>query len=71
MQKPDPARRIAEMLRIRRFEEQCIRLANEKRFPGHFHVYIGQEATAVTACEQLRAEDFIFSTWRNLVLRAS
>ncbi len=65
MQRSDPATRVSEMLRIRRFEEQCIRLANEKRFPGHFHVYIGQEATAITACEQLRPEDFVFSTWRN------
>ena len=53
------------MLRIRRFEEQCIKLAGEKQFPGHYHVYIGQEATAVTACAALTREDFVFSTWRN------
>ena len=53
------------MLRIRRFEEQCIRLATEKVFTGHYHVYIGQEATAVAACAALGGEDFIFSTWRN------
>ncbi len=65
MQKLDPAERFAAMLRIRRFEEQCILLSKAGRFPGHYHVYIGQEATAVTACAALSAEDFVFSTWRN------
>jgi len=53
------------MLRIRRFEEQCVRLAEAKRFPGHYHVYIGQEATAVAACALLDRDDFVFTTWRN------
>lgn len=53
------------MLRIRRFEEQCILLSRAGKFPGHYHVYIGQEATAVAACAALGAEDFVFSTWRN------
>lgn len=61
----NPRQRLTAMLRIRRFEEQCIALARGKKFPGHYHVYIGQEATAVTACAELRSEDFIFSTWRN------
>jgi len=65
VQKPDPAERFAAMLRIRRFEEQCILLSRAGRFPGHYHVYIGQEATAVTACAALGEEDFVFSTWRN------
>ena len=54
----DPAERVASMLRIRRFEEQCIQLARAKRFPGHYHVYIGQEATAVAACAALGAGRF-------------
>ena len=53
------------MLRIRRFEEQCILLSKGGKFPGHYHVYIGQEATAVTACAELGADDFVFSNWRN------
>jgi TPP-dependent pyruvate/acetoin dehydrogenase alpha subunit len=65
MQKIDPAERVAAMLRIRRFEEQCILLSRAGRFSGHYHVYIGQEATAVAACAALGAEDFVFSTWRN------
>ena len=65
MQNMSAAERVTAMLRIRRFEEQCIRLSAEKQLTGHYHVYIGQEATAVAACAQLDKEDFIFSTWRN------
>lgn len=61
----DPAQYVTAMLRIRRFEEQCILLAEAKKFAGHYHVYIGQEATAVSACAALRPEDFVFTTWRN------
>jgi acetoin:2,6-dichlorophenolindophenol oxidoreductase subunit alpha len=61
----DPAERVTSMLRIRRFEEQCIQLAQAKRFAGHYHVYIGQEATAVAACAALGPDDFVFTTWRN------
>ena len=57
--------RLATMLRIRRFEEQCIRLSQAGKFRGHYHIYIGQEATAVATCAALLPEDFIFSTWRN------
>jgi len=53
------------MLRIRRFEEQCIGLSKAGQLLGHYHVYIGQEATAVAACAALAPEDFVFSTWRN------
>ena len=59
------ARRLESMLRIRRFEEQVIGLSKAGAFPGHYHVYIGQEATAVTVCESLTREDMIFTTWRN------
>lgn len=53
------------MLLMRRFEEACIRLWHEKVLPGHYHVYIGQEATgaAVGACRE--AEDYLFTTHRN------
>jgi pyruvate dehydrogenase E1 component alpha subunit len=53
------------MLRIRRFEEQCILLSKAGAFRGHYHVYIGQEAAAVAVCDALAAEDFVFTTWRN------
>ena len=63
--KNDPGERVAAMLSIRRFEEQCILLSKDGKFPGHYHVYIGQEATAVAACAELGTNDFVFSNWRN------
>jgi len=66
MAKPaSPLQRLESMLRIRRFEEQVARLAEARAFAGHYHVYIGQEATAVMACENLIPADMIFTTWRN------
>ena len=38
-----PGERLAQMLRIRRFEEQCILFSRAGKFRGHYHVYIGQE----------------------------
>ena len=58
-------RRLDGMLQIRRFEEQVLRMGAAGAFPGHFHVYIGQEPTAIAVCEMLLPEDLIFTTWRN------
>ena len=54
-----------QMLRIRRFEEQVIAFHAGGEMVGHFHVYIGQEATAVAVMSALAPEDMIFSTHRN------
>lgn len=54
-----------KMLLIRRFEEGLITLHNEGRFRGHYHVYIGQEATGVPALALLEPSDYVFSTHRN------
>ncbi len=63
-----PPDRLADylyrMLVIRRFEEGLIRLAGEYAV-GHFHVYIGQEATGVAALAQLEQGDVGFTTHRN------
>ena len=41
------ALRILErMLVIRRFEESLVEMSGEKLFKSHYHLYIGQEATA-------------------------
>lgn len=53
------------MLLIRHFEEALITLHNEGRFRGHYHVYIGQEATGVPALSLLAAKDYVFTTHRN------
>ena len=55
---------LRTMLRIRRFEEALIRLAAEHDI-GHFHVYVGQEATGVPALALLRDGDVSYTTHRN------
>ncbi|MFQ5917811.1 MAG: thiamine pyrophosphate-dependent enzyme, partial [Candidatus Binatia bacterium] len=53
------------MLLIRQFEEALIGLHQAGRFSGHYHVYIGQEATGVTVLSFLEEGDAIFTTHRN------
>lgn len=56
-----------KMLMIRRAEEHVIRFNEdyEGLIRGHFHLYIGQEATGVPVCAVLGQEDYVFSTHRN------
>lgn len=61
---PQLVDQLRTMLRIRRFEEALIRLA-ETHDIGHFHVYIGQEPTGVPALAQLRDGDVAYTTHRN------
>ena len=58
---------LRKMLMIRRAEEHVIRFNEEHEglIRGHFHVYIGQEATGVAVCEALTSKDYVFSTHRN------
>ena len=58
---------LRKMLMIRRAEEHCIRFNDEHTglIRGHFHVYIGQEATGVSVCDWLNADDYVFTTHRN------
>src|SRR5215831_3807269 len=56
---------LARMLLIRRFEEAVLRLSNEKQFVGHYHLYIGQEATGAPIMALLDARDRIATTHRN------
>lgn len=53
------------MLLIRHFEEMLVDLFAKGHFRGHYHLYIGQEATGVPAISCLRADDYLFSTHRN------
>jgi pyruvate dehydrogenase E1 component alpha subunit len=53
------------MLLIRYFEEALIDLHNKGSFRGHYHVYIGQEATGVPAISSLEPQDYLFTTHRN------
>lgn len=53
-----------QMRRIRCFEEAVDRLFQQGLIWGTFHLYIGQEASAVGAIEALRSDDYITSTHR-------
>ncbi len=55
---------LRAMLRIRRFEEALIVLARDHDI-GHFHVYVGQEATGVPALALLGDGDVSYTTHRN------
>lgn len=53
------------MLLMRRFEEAVVRLAQDGQFAGHYHLYIGQEATGAAALALLRPGDHLATTHRN------
>lgn len=52
------------MYKIRRFEEEAVKLFHNKELPGWLHSYIGEEAVATGACAALRKGDYITSTHR-------
>lgn len=58
---------LRRMLLIRRAEEQVIHFATDHvgLIRGHYHVYIGQEATGVGVCASLGPADYVFTTHRN------
>lgn len=53
------------MFVIRHFEEHLVPLHDQGVFGGHYHLYVGQEATGVPAISCLRADDYLFTTHRN------
>lgn len=55
---------LREMVRIRRFEEQCVELYSAAKIRGFMHLYIGEEAVAVGAIEALNPDDAVVSTYR-------
>lgn len=57
-------RMFGSALLIRRVEEAVSQLVGVE-FHGATHFCIGQEQTAVAACETLRADDWLFTTHRN------
>jgi TPP-dependent pyruvate/acetoin dehydrogenase alpha subunit len=56
---------LEKMLLIRRFEEGVLKLSTEGHFLGHYHLYIGQEATGVAAMSAVRDGDHLTTTHRN------
>src|SRR5260370_32192216 len=58
-------RLLETMLVIRRFEENVLRMSMEKQFVGHYHLYIGQEATGTAVMSVLEPRDRLNTTHRN------
>jgi len=53
------------MLRIRKFEEEGMRLFTAGQIPGAYHASIGEEAAIVGACMALRDDDAMTGTHRS------
>src|SRR5512143_1622683 len=57
-------RLLADMVRIRRFEERCADLYGQMKIRGFLHLYIGEEAVAVGAMHALDRDDNVVATYR-------
>ncbi len=55
---------LADMIRIRVFEERCAELYGESKIRGFLHLYIGEEAIAAGVIPQLSEQDAILGTYR-------
>lgn len=55
---------LAEMLRIRCFEDRCAELYSGGKIRGFLHLYNGEEGIAVGVMQALRPEDAIAGTYR-------
>ncbi|MCP5145867.1 MAG: thiamine pyrophosphate-dependent dehydrogenase E1 component subunit alpha [Gammaproteobacteria bacterium] len=55
---------LERMVLIRKAEERLSKAAQAGELPGAVHLYIGQEASGVGACSQLKDSDWITSTHR-------
>ena len=57
-------RLLADMIRIRVFEERCAELYGESKIRGFLHLYIGEEAIASGVMSCLRSDDAVLATYR-------
>lgn len=55
---------LAQMIRIRRFEDKCAELYTQEKIRGFLHLYDGEEAVAVGTIPVLRPDDRIVATYR-------
>ena len=55
---------LRDMVRIRRFEEQCAELYSAGKIRGFLHLYIGEEAVAVGVMQALGSDDAVVATYR-------
>lgn len=57
-------RLLADMIRIRIFEERCAELYGESKIRGFLHLYIGEEAVATGVMSCLEPDDAVLATYR-------
>lgn len=57
-------RMLADMIRIRVFEERCAELYGQMKIRGFLHLYVGEEAIAAGVIPQLTPDDAILATYR-------
>jgi pyruvate dehydrogenase E1 component alpha subunit len=55
---------LAQMVRIRRFEDKCAELYTAEKIRGFLHLYDGEEAVAVGMMEALGPDDAVVATYR-------
>lgn len=60
----DRIKLLADMIRIRVFEERCAELYGQSKIRGFLHLYIGEEAIAAGAIPQLTSDDAVLGTYR-------
>lgn len=63
--KDEVVRVYKEMLRIRRFEELASRAYTQGKISGFLHLYIGQEAIAVSTADLMQKGDRVVTTYRD------
>jgi len=55
---------LRQMLRVRRFEEECVPQYQAGKIRGFLHLYIGEEAIAAGVISRLEPEDSVVGTYR-------
>jgi pyruvate dehydrogenase E1 component alpha subunit len=63
--KEDLGKLLYEMTLIRRFEEKAAEMYARGKIKGFLHLYSGQEAIAVGVISRLRADDYIYTHYRD------
>ncbi|MGW0183416.1 pyruvate dehydrogenase (acetyl-transferring) E1 component subunit alpha [Nocardia sp. NPDC003345] len=61
---PERIELLRQMMRIRRFEERCVRLYSAEQIRGFLHLYIGEEAVAAGLFREIEPTDAVVSTYR-------
>jgi len=64
----DYAKSYRSLFRIRRVEEEIVRVYPTDKIKSPVHMSIGQEAVAVGVCQALRPDDVVFGTYRGHAL---